>query len=163
MPPRSQLLEIHLNDHLAMATGTVELAKRVASEHAGSDLGQLAGRLLPRLEEDRDAIATTLTETGGRRDPLKEWGAWGAEKLGRLKLNGRLSGQSPLSALVELDGLSLGIEANAQLWRNLVGAADVLQLERARLDTATERAAGAREEVEALRAQVARSALLPGA
>ena len=37
---------------------------------------------------------------------------WVAEKAGRLKLNGSLLTYSPLSRLVELEGLSLGVEGN---------------------------------------------------
>jgi hypothetical protein len=160
MPPRTKLLAIHVNDHLAIAAGTIELARRVASQYGGSEFGELARTLLPRLEEDREAMAAVLAETGGRRDPLKDWAARGAERLGRLKLNGRLSGSSPLSPLVELDGLSLGIEASALLWRNLEGAADGLGLERSRLQAGASRAAAAREEVERLRGLLARRALV---
>jgi hypothetical protein len=41
------------------------------------------------------------------------------EKLGRLKLNGRLTGYSPLSRLLELETLHLGITGKRELWRAL--------------------------------------------
>ncbi len=41
------------------------------------------------------------------------------EKLGRLKLNGQLTGYSPLSRLVELEGLCLGTEGRLSMWRTL--------------------------------------------
>ena len=40
---------------------------------------------------------------------------------GRLKPNGQLTGYSPLSRLVELEGLSLGITGKLGLWRALLG------------------------------------------
>jgi len=42
-------------------------------------------------------------------------GAWILEKAGRLKLNGRLSGYSPLSRLVELEGLWVGVEGKLSM------------------------------------------------
>jgi hypothetical protein len=42
--------------------------------------------------------------------------AWTGEKLGRLKLNGQLSGYSPLSRLVELEFLYVGIAGKLRLW-----------------------------------------------
>jgi hypothetical protein len=56
---------------------------------------------------------------GVSRDRLKPAGAWVAEKLGRLKPNGQLRGYSPLSRLVELEGLYIGISGKARLWKVL--------------------------------------------
>ena len=45
--------------------------------------------------------------------------AWAAEKVGRLKLNGQLRGYSPLSRLLELEGLVVGVRGKLALWRSL--------------------------------------------
>jgi hypothetical protein len=54
--------------------------------------------------------------------------AWVAEKIGRLKLNGQLTGHSPLSPLVELEGLRLGVTGVLDMWKvleqNLGGSLD---------------------------------------
>lgn len=158
----SKYLAIHLNDHLAAALATREVAKRMASQYGSSDLGELARGLLPRLDEDLRAIEGVLAGAGLSRDRVKPALAWGAEKAGRLKLNGHVTGRSPLSPLVELDGLSLGIEGSVLLWRNLAAAATAHGLDSARIDEARVRVEGLREEVERRRAAVARSALAPG-
>ena len=56
---------------------------------------------------------------GIRENPLKTGLAMGAERLGRLKLNGRAHGYSPLSRFSELEFLTMGIEAKKQLWTTL--------------------------------------------
>jgi hypothetical protein len=56
---------------------------------------------------------------GVGRDRSKPAGAWLLEKLGRLKPNGQLRGYSPLSRVVELEGLYLGIGGKARLWKVL--------------------------------------------
>ncbi len=160
MTPASKYLPIHLNDHLAFATGTIEVARRVASQYEGAELGGLAERLLPVLEEDRREIIGLLARTGARQDALKTGAAWAAEKAGRLKLNGELTGRSPLSPLVELTGLSLGIAASVLLWQELAMLAGELDLDAEAVRAAAQRAERAREEVERARPQVARSALV---
>jgi hypothetical protein len=42
-----------------------------------------------------------------------------AERLGLLKLNGRIVNYSPLSRVLELEGLGLLVAFNGSLWRTL--------------------------------------------
>jgi len=60
-----------------------------------------------------------MEAVGAKRDPFKARLAWVGEKVGRLKLNGQLTGQSPLSRVIELEGLELGITGKVSLWRAL--------------------------------------------
>ena len=69
------------------------------------------------------------------KDPVKTRAAWAAEKVGRLKLNGQLRGYSELSRVLELEGLSLGIEGKLALWKSLeelndprIGSFDLAEL-----------------------------------
>jgi len=110
------LLAIYLNDHLAGSTVGVELARRARGANSGSELGQLLDRLGREIEEDRDTLGAVMDAVGARRDRLKKAAAWLGEKAGRLKLNGQLTGYSPLSKLIELEGLNLGIEGKSRLW-----------------------------------------------
>ena len=57
-----------------------------------------------------------MDRLGVKPDRVKEAMGWTAEKLGRLKLNGQLLGYSPLSRLVELEGLMLGITGKMAMW-----------------------------------------------
>jgi hypothetical protein len=50
---------------------------------------------------------------------LKVYTGWLAEKLGRLKLNGRITGRSPLSLVLELEGLRMAVEGKAAGWQAL--------------------------------------------
>jgi len=75
--------------------------------------------LTEEIDEDRDSLLEIMRALGVGADRLKVIGGWGAEKLGRLKLNGRLLGYSPLSRLVELEALLLGVRGKLALWRAL--------------------------------------------
>jgi hypothetical protein len=53
---------------------------------------------------------------GAPESRLKRALALTLERVGRLKLNGQLTGYSPLSRLVELEGLALGVTGKRALW-----------------------------------------------
>jgi hypothetical protein len=115
----TSLLEIYLNDHLAGALGVRELARRAAGANGDSEYGTFLARLSGEIEADRQSLLEVMRTLGIGIDRLKLLGGWGAEKLGRLKLNGRLLGYSPLSRVVELEVLSLGIAGKLTLWHTL--------------------------------------------
>jgi len=55
----------------------------------------------------------------------KVLGGWAAEKVARFKPNGRLLQRSPLSSVVDLESLLLGIEGKRACWRVLRRRAQV--------------------------------------
>jgi hypothetical protein len=112
-------LSIYLNDHLAGATVGVELAKRARSENQGTPLGEWLEGLRREIEEDRTTLEQLMDRLGVTRNRIEVTAAWIAEKVGRLKPNGQLTGYSPLSPLIELDALLLGINGKLALWKVL--------------------------------------------
>ena len=116
----SEYLDIYLNDHLAGATGGVELARRMRKSNDGeSDFAIPLRRLCAEIEEDRKTLEAVLDALGVCRDRFKPVGAWVGEKLARLKPNGQLRGYSPLSRVLELEGLTMGITGKKGLWEGL--------------------------------------------
>ena len=116
----AHLLAIYLNDHLAGATGGVELARRLrASNQGDEDFGPAMAEICVEIEADRATLQQVMERLDIKRDPVKPAAAWVAEKLGRLKLNGRLRGYSPLSRMVELEGLAIGVNGKMRLWTAL--------------------------------------------
>lgn len=115
----SELLHLYLNDHLAGAVAGTELARRAAAENEGTEFGAFLTDLAQEIEVDRLALEALMETLGASRDLLKGGTAWLAEKLGRLKLNGQLTGYSPLSRLLELELLASGVEGKLCLWRAL--------------------------------------------
>jgi hypothetical protein len=113
------LLGSYLNDHLAGATADVELARRLAKSQQGSDNGETLSELADAIAKDRDELLEIMADFDVPIRRYKVITAWIAEKGGRLKLNGRLLNRSPLSTLVELEVLRLGVEGKAAMWRTL--------------------------------------------
>jgi hypothetical protein len=156
------MLGIYLNDHLAGTTGGLELARRTAGAHRGTEAGTTLARLAKEIQEDREALLAIMGALGVPVRQYKVAAAWAAEKVGRLKLNGRLLDRSPLSSLVELETLRLGIEGKACLWRTLLLVAKhEPRLDSSRLDTLLDRATSQLETLEVMRMEASAEVLTP--
>ena len=112
-------LAIYLNDHLAGSIVGTELAKRALRENRGSELGETLAWLLGQILEDRATLERLMENLGVVRSRVKGTLAVALERVGRLKLNGQLTGYSPLSRLIELEGLAVGVTGKLALWENL--------------------------------------------
>jgi len=153
-------LSTYLNDHLAGSTGATELIRRSIGSNEGNDYGFFLEQLLIDVEEDRDALLDVMRRMDVSEDPIKHALAWTAEKAGRLKLNGQLLGHSPLSTLVELEGLSVGVTGKLCLWLSL-GAAygQDSRLQGVDLTELARRARDQRQRLERVRRKAAVEAL----
>jgi hypothetical protein len=116
----SDLLAIYLNDHLVGATAGLELVRRAQGSNAGTPLGDFLAGLAVEIEEDKEELEGMMDRLGVGKDRLKLAAGWTAEKAGRLKLNGRLTSYSPLSRLVELEGLLIGVAGKRAGWLALL-------------------------------------------
>jgi hypothetical protein len=115
----NKLLRIYLNDHLAGSIAGEELAKRARSNNSGTPLAEYLDGFLDQLHEEQAVVERILDSIDASPDRVKQLAAWIAEKAGRLKLNGQITGYSDLSRLVEIEGLCLGVEGKLSLWRSL--------------------------------------------
>jgi hypothetical protein len=155
----ARYLPIYLNDHLTGSTIGVELVKRARSENEGTELGSFLGELCRELVEDRRALMSLMRDLGIAPSRAKIAAGWIAEKLGRLKLNGEVTEYSPLSRLVELEGLASGVEAKLAMWLALQEIRDNDErLRSAPLDDLIAGARSQRERLEPHRRAAARTA-----
>ena len=120
----AKLLQIYLNDHLGGTTAGCELARRALSNNQGTDLGTFLRQLVIDLEEDKATLEELIQRLELKKSVFKQSAGWMAEKAGRLKLNGQITGYSDLSRLLELEGLTIGIQGKLSLWENLKTISD---------------------------------------
>lgn len=123
-PSGHDLLGVYLNDHLAGATGGVELARRMAGSRRGQPADGALRRLAAEIAEDRVALLEMMSALGVTVRSCQVGAAWLGEKAARPKLNGYLLARSPLSGLEELEMLRPGVAGKAAGWRTLRTAAD---------------------------------------
>jgi hypothetical protein len=157
----SKYLATYLNDHLAGSTSGLELARRAASENKDNELGAFLTGLAKEIELDRETLKDIMAALGVGEDRLKVAAGWLLEKVGRLKPNGQLTGYSPLSPLVELEGLELGIHGKLEMWLALLEIAGPPPLDAERLRELAARAERQIADVARHRLEVARTALAP--
>jgi hypothetical protein len=154
----TRLLGVYLQDHHAGATAGVELARRAARANRRDAYGAELESIVAEIEQDMQSLERIMSTLGVKPDRRKDAAGWLGEKLGRLKRNGSWTSYSPLSRLVELEALMLGVRGKQGLWEALAEtpAAAMLAGEVERL---AERARDQFSRLEALRRRAAREAL----
>jgi len=117
-----KLLGIYLNDHLGGSATGLALARRSLRANRGTELGEFLERLVREIEEDKHSLVRLMVRLDLKRSAAKQVAGLVVERIGRLKLNGQLTGYSDLSRLLELEGLTIGVRGKHALWENLRAA-----------------------------------------
>ena len=136
----SRLLSIYLQDHHAASAGGVALARRALGPRHP---------LAKQIARDRDALERVMRQLDVTPSALKVGTVRVAELVGRLKLNGRIFKRSPLSSVVELETLVVGVRGKEALWTALQRAG--VNLEDADFAALAESARAQGAELETLR------------
>jgi hypothetical protein len=114
-----RFLGIYLNDQLAMGIAWRELARRAQKANGETELGDALARVATGIAEDVETFQHIMRSLRIRRNPVKSALTAAAERIGRLKPNGRLTTYSALSRFEELEFLIMGIDGKKQLWETL--------------------------------------------
>jgi hypothetical protein len=135
-----RLLRIYLRDHHAASAGGVAVAARALGPYHP---------LAKQIAHDRKALENVMRQLGVEPSVLKVGLVRVAERVGRLKLNGRLLKRSPLSRVVELETLVVGVRGKEALWTAV--RESQLSLRGIDLDALVESARGQGRELDELR------------
>ena len=116
-------LAIYLKDHYAGSTLGIELAKRAAKQQRAATPSS-ARRSARLADRDRRGPRRAQADHGPpRRRPStasRRRSAGRPRRPARLKPNGHLLRFSPLSRVVEIEGLITGVSGKLSLWRALL-------------------------------------------
>jgi hypothetical protein len=151
-----KLFGIYLNDHLAGSVVGSRLARRIAQRNEGNHYGSEAARLAEEIEEDKATLEELMERLGVRQKKARLAIAAVTEMASRLKPNGRLIGYSPLSRVIELEGLTVGVTGKLELWQSLKATGE--RVDGIDADQLIQRAESQRDRVADLRLQAAREA-----
>jgi hypothetical protein len=158
--PAPKLLSVYLQDHHAGAVTGLNLARRAAGANEGTPYGEELARIAAEIEQDQRTLEDLMAKLDVGTHRVKDTVAWGGEKLGRLKPNARWLSYSPLSRLIELEGLVLGVTGKLGLWRALQRvAAEIDDLDGFDFAALEARAEAQRARLEDLRLRAAAEAL----
>lgn len=117
-----KLLTIYLRNHEAGGQGGYDLFRRAASAQRQRPWAAELEALRDEVKEDLDSLRQVLRTAGTTPDPLLGPAMRLGERIGRLKPNGQLLSRSPLSDLVEVEGLLNAVRAKAAGWQALIAA-----------------------------------------
>lgn len=112
-------LGTYLNDHLAGATLGARVARRSADANSNTEYGRALRWLADEIDEDRRVLKQVLAALELPENPFKKLTGVLLERAGALKPNGRITSYSPLSRLLELEGLMVGAMGKRCLWQTL--------------------------------------------
>lgn len=113
-------LETYLQDHRAGAEAGSSLARRMHKENVGTPYEQFLDHIADEIAEDVVVLEQIMERFGVDRSTFKEATAKIGETLGRLKPNNELLGYSPLSRVLEFEGLRAGVQGKLSLWDSLM-------------------------------------------
>ena len=140
-PLTTKNVQLYLQHHLVAAKGGLALFKRVAENHPDVQVRETVTELKREVEDDFNRLEDIARRFDASRAPVQEGMAALGEKLGRLKLNGRIASRSPLSDLFEVEALIDGVFAKKQCWNTLrLWAAHKTSLDVAQIDSLLARA-----------------------
>lgn len=132
-----QLLRLYLKDHLAGATAGVQRIQRMARAYASTPIGAPLDDLARQITEGREHLLQVMETLHMRPGLLRNALAAIGERLGRLKLNGRLVRRSPMSPLLETELARSAVIGQMGLWQTLTTLAEELSLDRADYEART--------------------------
>jgi hypothetical protein len=129
MSPRkanTDLLGIYLTDHWAGAGAGVALARRILRNNRTTPWADELEWLVSQIESDEHVLVGLRASLGISGGGWKRLLARIVERIGRLKRNGGGVGYSPLSRVVELEAMSLGVVGKLRLWNALKSAPSLM-------------------------------------
>jgi len=152
---RRRYLTIYLRDHRTGAEAGVRLAQRCRDHAPNPSTAASLEQIAKEIDADRQALTTIMAGLDIDPSSVKHIAGLIAERVGRLKLNGRAVRTSPLSVLVELEGLIGAVSIKRELWTTLQTLATDTLSSDAELKALIARADDQRAELQAVHGRIA--------
>ena len=119
---RQEALATYLNDHLAGATGGLELARRLADRYRDGGAGPFLDQLAREVEQDRDMLKDAMERLGDTREQHQAGdgvgGREGEPAQAQRRVRDSLAPEPPDRAR----GDGARVEGKLSLWRSLESA-----------------------------------------
>lgn len=124
-----ELLGLYLSDHLTGATAGAERIGRMCETYVDTPVYAELSELAEELRLERAFLSHLIDDLDVRSRRYRQAAAWVGERVGRLKLNGRVFSRSPLSLVLEVELLRSAVVGKLGLWQTLAEHAIELGLD----------------------------------
>ncbi|MCK0116463.1 NAD-dependent epimerase/dehydratase family protein [Isoptericola sp. S6320L] len=131
IPPQidRHLFGLYLSEHLTGSTAGLDRIERMADSYRDTPFHADLAELTEQIRSERRLYRTLLATLGIRRRRYRQVLAAAAERVGRLKLNGRVLERSPLTVLLEVELMRSALLGKLGGWRTLQEYADDVGLD----------------------------------
>lgn len=128
------LFGLYLVEHLTAATAGLERLERMTRAYRDTPFHAELAEVTEQLRGERELYRDLVDRLAVPRRRYRQVAAWAVEKAGRLKLNGRVVGQSPMTMVFEAELMRSAVLAKIGGWQTLREHADDVGLDPALLD-----------------------------
>lgn len=147
----TDVLAVYVRNHLAAARGGAAMFRRVADTAHGTTAGPEIAGLATEVAEDRQTLLEIAATLGISENKPFSLAARVGERIGRLKPNGAVIRRSPLTDVIESEGMLDAVVAKLAGWEALLCAPDArIGPVRARLEELRTRALDQRSRLDVL-------------
>lgn len=124
-----ELFGLYLADHFTGATAGLERLELMVRTHRDTPLHAELAEMAEQLRAERELYRDLLHALGVPRRRYRQAAAWVGERVGRLKLNGRLLERSPMTAVLEAELMRSAVLGKIGGWQTLQEHAAELRLD----------------------------------
>ena len=114
------LVRVYLNDHLAGSIGGLRRMRRTADSLSRTPVGAGIARVAEEVDAEHEELKAIIDGLGLPQSLPKQAATWAAERVSRLKSNGRLFRHSSMTPLLEVELLRSAVMGKRGLWQTLV-------------------------------------------
>lgn len=124
------LLNLYLSDHLTGAVAGSERIKKMADAYVDTPVFEQLSRVADDIRSERAFLTSLISDLGLRRLRHRQVASWVAERVARLKLNGRIVRRSPMTLVLEAELMRSAVIGKLGGWQTLSELADDLGVDR---------------------------------
>jgi hypothetical protein len=152
-------LAIYLNDHLAGATGALELLTHLEAAHSNTPVGEVLTQLHAEIEAERQELEQLMDRLHITVSIPRKVSGWLGEKLAYIKLQLDDKSNGSMRLFEGLEALAIGIQGKRGLWRVLgIVSEQAAELQGIDYGQLAQRSEDQHRRVEKLRLDAAREA-----
>jgi UDP-glucose 4-epimerase len=126
------LVRVYLNDHLAGSIGGLRRLRRTAETLGRTPVGPGIARVAAEVDAEHEELKEIIDGLGMPQSLPKQAATWAAERVARLKSNGRVFRHSSMTPLLEIELLRSAVMGKRGLWQTLVDIGPALDVDPAR-------------------------------
>lgn len=123
------LLQLYLSDHLTGATAGADRMNRMAQDYVDTPMFAKLSALAVEIRTEREFLEKLIHQLGLKQMPYRQAMADVAEKVGRLKGNGRAVSRSPMTMLLETELMRSAVVGKKGGWQTLLEHAEEMNLD----------------------------------